>query len=133
MRRAVVFSLFLAASACGGGPSQEASVACKMAFVCEQSDYNMAQVPDADIPDGFNLGSEIEDLRAACVDAGGEALEACPSDGEIASCSVSTPGIRATTVYYDPGLTDDDICDLQASCVLAEGDFSGPPDTVCTP
>jgi len=133
MRRAAVGALILVASACGGGSSQEASVACKTAFVCEQSDYNLAQVPDADIPDGFDLGAEIEDLRTACVDAGGEVSEACPSEGEIASCAVSTAGVRFTTVYYDPGLTDGDICALEASCVLADGDFSGPSDTVCAP
>ncbi|MCW5829222.1 MAG: hypothetical protein KIT79_07885 [Deltaproteobacteria bacterium] len=128
----VVTGLVLCAvlAGCGGGASLSATTACENGFICEQWEYDLRGL---DLPPGFNLGLEIESVDDACRDGGGTALESCPDEGVIASCEQSGDGITETRFYSDPGLTDEQICDIQADCESKDGSFDGPSDLSCDP
>ncbi len=111
-------------AACGSGPSRTAKTSCTTGYICQQYAYDLRHTDSSTLPDGFNLGDEINAMEDECAADGGVPAETCATEGLVASCSYSEPDIVFTTSYYDPGLSDADLCNLKASCESGLGDFT---------
>jgi len=119
-------ALIATLGACGSGPSRTGRTACTKGYICQQYDYDLREVSGSTLPDGFNLGDEIAAMEDQCVADGGVPSDTCPADSQLAACRNTDPNVVFTTAYYDPGLSDTDLCNLKASCESSLGTFTAP-------
>jgi hypothetical protein len=103
-----------ATAAVDAAPAPTAPIACRVAgATC--TEYR-------DVP-----GDRAQELRDQCTKAGGEALDACPSEKVAATCTVSKPPMTVVSSLYrakDAKKTRTTVASARRSCEANGGTFT---------